>query len=130
MGDIAPGGQSPHLPDTPEYDRSWHRFPSSDVRVRVGSVKKLEEGIYQRVSAMGSFIYVLLEELPDSDLEVSEAVQRWTAAGKDTIVSHGTLLLYDNEVAVYPAESTGNSERPTGFLVVGSRGGWGVASQP
>ena len=136
--DTAPGGQPPasdasplpHMPDIPEYDRSWHRFADSQVRVRIGSDRKLYEGIYQQVYAMGSFIYVLLEELPGSDLEEHEAVQRWTAAGKDTIVSHGTRELYDNEVAIYTAESTGNSEWPTGFLIVGSRGRWGRAPQP
>ena len=127
-GDDTPaGGQHPASNAIPEYDRSWHRFPDSDVRVRIGSDKKLDAGIYQQVSAMGSFIYVLLEELPGSAREVREAVQRWTAAGKDVIVSHGTCELYENEVAIYTGESTGPIyDCPTGFLIVGSRGhcGW------
>ena len=66
----------------PEYDRSWHQFSDSDILVRLGAVRKLQEGIYQQVDAIGAFVYVLLEELPCSDEHIHESVQYWTVAGK------------------------------------------------
>jgi len=114
---------APAPADIPEYDRTWHRFPDSDVPVRVGADRKLAEGIYQHVRAFSSHVYVLLEELPDSAPEVRQAMQRWRDADKNVIVSYGTRELYDNEIAVYTAEETGHIDRPLGFLVVGGRGG-------
>lgn len=132
------GGQVPGVGDTseqtakdpPEYARGWHRFPDSDVHVRIGADRKLAAGIYQITWALGAYIYVLLEELPDSDSGVAELLRRWRDAGKEVVASHGTRFLHDNEVAIYAAEPTMNSERPTGFLVVGSRGDFGPAAGP
>ena len=128
------GGEAPddNMPQTPAggqtpavYENAWHRFPDSDVRVRIGSDRKMDSGIYHRVEAFGSFVYVLLEELPSSLLAIHRAVSRWKTAGKDVIVSHGTRELFDNELVIYTAEQTGSVDAPLGFLIVGSRGHFG-----
>ena len=113
-----------------EISRGWHRFPGTDVCVRVGADKNFPEGIYQATWAGGVCVYVLLEELPGTQEETNRAIQKWRGRGMEVMCSYGTLMMYDNELAIFPAEPTGRADHGTGFLVIGSRSHLGNLRPP